>query len=432
MATKRAILVEDPDEVELQDQQQKEFDAADEDTDGELFRAVEEMRGTAGVMLLLTRIYPTTPDQFGYVGQMTPEEFTLDQVREVYGPGKYKVRVKGPKGFLKGGGTVHVARGAVRPPPSGGGGSAPSDVLALLKAMQDQETARRMEGAQRRDRWIELAIPGLLTVVATLLGKNTGPDMTALITALKPAPGPTMADLTAALSNLKNLSEPKSDGSQLEMVLKVLDVAKEHLGGGEKGESNWIDVLRDVLKEGLPAVKPLLENMQAARAPIQATVVRPASGPFALPVTPSASTASPSSSDVAASVSTPATQSSPPAADGPSDMLALFLPIAKQQAEKLLAWAVKAARVELYAEVLLEELPTIIHQYLTPEKALGYLKDARWFEVVCNVEPRLREHQAWLDALRAEVIDIIEEQIRDETRKQAGPQIVDDAGETTE
>ena len=95
-------------------------------------------------------------------------------------------------------------------------------------------------------------------------------------------------------------------------------------------------------------------------------------------------------------------------------MLALYLPMIRAQLAKLLQWAQEQRRVELYAEVLLEELPSIVHQYVTPQKALESLQHVQWFEIVCGYESRLQGHHAWLDAMRLELIDIITEQLKEE------------------
>lgn len=418
MGKTRTIRLEgvEDDEAETATQEAQDFADADEMEGGELFRVTEELRGTANVRLMIVRTYPNTPDMAGHVGDLTPSEFSIERMRELYGPGRYRVRVVGPKGFLKGGGPVHIARTHPENPAAstatGSGGA--SEVMQLLKTLQDQEAARRAESAQRRDRWIELAIPGLLTVLATVLGKSNAPDYTALIAAMKPAPGPTIADLTQSLSNLKSLTEKDDSDGKLETILKVMEFAKGMTGdGGSKEGSNWLDVVRDLLKEGPGIVGPLLENMRTPAvvpsAPAMSVAVRPAS-PLP-PASPAMSGGIPDAMTSPPPVVTPA-----PPSEG-TDMMAFALPIIRQQLAKLLTWAAQNKRVELYAEVFLDELPAIVHSYVTAEQALAALKREDWYDHLVALDPRLKDWAAtreWLDAMRRELIEIIEEQIRNE------------------
>jgi hypothetical protein len=414
----------------------EELQEADDMEGGDLFAALDEMRGTAGVTFIVVRTFPSTPDQAGYVGSLTPAEFSLERMTELYGPGKYRVRVKGPKGWLPGGGTVAIARGVA--PSATATPSGMNEVTAFLKMMQERDAARATESAARRDKWIELAIPGALTLLAAVLGKNNAPDLTGLIAAMKPAPGPSITDLVTSLSSLKTLTDsPKENGTQIESFLNILEKVKDLSGGEGKGESNWIDLAREVIREGLPMARPLLEGIQAR----QQSAAMSVSSPLTMTVRPIATAAampgSPLPSSTASTVPpslTPLDASANSTLSGENDMLALFLPMIKEQLAKILSWAQAERDVELYAEVLLAELPPTIHKYVTPEKALEYLKFPQWFEVVTGQEARLIPHRVWCDEMRLELIDIIEEQIKREGRTASAPeQIVDPLnGEATE
>lgn len=432
MAKRQAVIIEDGTETDDRTRQEEELEQANEDTDGELLRSLQEMSGTAGVSFLFTRTYPNTPDSLGFVGEMTPAEFSLDRVREVYGPGHYRVRVKGPKGFLPGGGTIRVAKGLGTPPPGAApGGSGAADFASLLRAMNEREELRRKEESERRGRLLELTIPAGITALASMVaafaGRSSGPDITGLITALKPPPPPpplSITDLTTALTNIKELSGGK-DNSQVDVLFKVLDLAKDHFGGGDKGESNWIDIVRDLLKEGPALVQPLLENLRAQQNAVAAgtpmTVAPvPARANSVLPPSTVAGVSAPTSPNAMPTPGvTPATPS-----DG-TDMNVMIRQMIAAQTAKLLAWAQADKRVDLYAEVLLDELPAMVHNFVKPEQALQYLRDPTWFEVVKGFEPALAAHRDWLDAMRLELIDIITEQLEGEGKPASG-QIVDD------
>lgn len=416
---------------------QEDFDETNDVEGGELFRITDEIRNTTGAKLMIVRTYPNTPDMAGHVGDLTPSEFSIERMRELFGPGRYRVRVVGPKGFLKGGGPVHIAKqNPAASGPQSSGASGVGEVAALLKALNEKDELRRKEESERRGRIMELTIPaaitGLTTMVAAIFSGNRGPDLTGLITALKPAPGPTITDLTTAVANIKTLTGgDKNETSQLETFLKIMELVKDHAGGDGKGETNWLDLARDALKEGLPAAKSFLETMQANQRaqplplPMQVTPrVVGAPGLQASPTnagTPSVSTVTPAPTPTA----TP---------DGETDMMAFAMPIIREQLAKLLAWATENKNVELYSEVLLDQLPPIVHSYVKPQQALDALKRPDWFQFVTGIEPRLIPHQKWCDEMRLELIDIIEEQLREEgTNAPTPPQVTDptngDSGE---
>ena len=426
MAKSRAVIIEDgePDADERAAQEEVDFERANEDEGGELFRITDEIRGTVGAKLQIVRTYPNTPDMAGHVGDLTPSEFSPERVRELYGPGRYRVRIVGPKGYLKGGGPLHIAKTGADVP----GGAAPSggvaDIATLFKVLNEREETRRREDSERRWKLMELTIPGAITLLASVIGRPApqGPDLTGLIAAMKPAPPPSMTELATTLASLKSLTESPAKESSLDLILKVLEFAREGGTNGDKGESNWIDLIRDVVKEGPAMVQPLLENLRAKQE--AAVVARPALSPSTMTVQPIAT--------VSATPASPSSTENSSAPGGENEMDAFTQSLIRAQLAKLLIWAVEQRRVELYAEVLLEELPSIVHQYVDANAALTYLQHEQWLQKVVEYEPRLQSHAAWLDAMRRELIDIIQAQLRREqkaAKKKAGaavpPQVTD-------
>src|SRR5437773_937752 len=75
----------DPTPIDANAERAEELVAANvpEEEIEELFRVSDEMRTTAGVMLQFVRTLPV--QQSGYVGEMTPSEFSLERVRREFG-----------------------------------------------------------------------------------------------------------------------------------------------------------------------------------------------------------------------------------------------------------------------------------------------------------------------------------------------------------
>ncbi len=227
---------------------------------GELFRAIEEARSTQGAEVILTRTMPA--DKAGFCDKIPVAEFDLTLLKSKYGPGTYRVRFNGPQGFLPGGSTIKIAATPEKP-------ASPMNGFETFLEIQERRDA---ESRARRDDWLKLALPIVGGIVTTLISRPQGNDVAALVTALKPAPGPTMGDLTTAMVNLQNLSGAnKPQESQIDTILRIFESAKDLIGdkdgGGSKEGSNWIDVIRDAIKYVPEALKPALEaRMQAMQA----------------------------------------------------------------------------------------------------------------------------------------------------------------------
>lgn len=381
---------------------------------GDLFRVTDELKATQGVRLMFVRTYPAGPDSAGYVGEMTPGEFTTDRVRELYGPGKYKVTIMGPKGILPGGGSIAIAKGVERPKDTTGIGS----LAELMRTLEDRQAAQRAQDATRRDELLKLAIPGMFTLLASLVGGRQSTDIPALVAALKPAPGPSITDLTTALANIQQLhGGEKSQLSGIDGLLKMAELLEKYRGEGGGAGSTWVDVLRDVVKEAVPAVRPMLEQAAAAAAAraqpqLPAPAVAPAPVPIRVPM-PAPAAASPPLPPKP-TPAPPAPAAEPTLTEG-ADMWEMAKPIIRDQVNKLIGWAAAKGRVDLYAELFITELPQIVAKYVTPTQALAWLQHPDWWQVVKAHYPELEPHYAWLDQFRSELILLVEEQIPEGT-----------------
>lgn len=413
---KRTTVVEESDEADRQ-RQAEELAELNVDEGGELFRVTDELRGTQGVNLMIVCLSP--PEKEGYCGDMPIAEFSHARLKKLYGPGRYKIRVQGPKGFLPGGGLVKVA---ATPEPERGGGAV-NDIAGLLELM-DRRSAEKNE---KFSKILELTIPGALTVLAAVIGRSQGPDMAALITALKPAPAPpppSLAELATTLASMKTLSgEGQSKSDPADMLLKVMEaVARMSEGGG--AQSNWMDVVRDLMKEVVPIGKSVLENraqqIQQPPTPGAPLHIQPMAmgiaGPLSMP-------------PMAASAPLIQGEAPPVTALGENDMMMLFNSIAKQSLEKIQNWARADKNPQTYAEVFLDDLPQMVATYITPDQAIEYLNREDWFEQVCGFMPSLRQYQEWLDEFRLELLELIQmqkdENQKNENKKEVPPQIID-------
>ena len=404
----KSTRIETPEEAEVREAAE-DLAQLNAEEGGEIYRAIDEMRGSAGTTVVIVKLSP--PEEKGHCDSIPVAEFTMDELKKRYGAGSYKIRIRGPKGWVPGGGTVFISSAGIKKPNGTSGAS--GEAASFFEFLQKQESERR----EKTSRLLELGIPALGTIIAAIVNRPQGTDVAALITALKPAPGPTLADLSQTMINFKALAAPeKPAGDPVETVLKVFEAARElGDGGGSKGSgSNWVDIVRDLIKEVPQVAGPVLRGLQqraAIRAGAQQTAPTVITAPQ--PVAPSAPavaiSASPSA-EPAAQVS--AGSAAPPRGNG-ADMLMFFKPMLQEKLKIIAGWAQQGKDAQMYAELFLREhVPSSVQDYLPPAKALEYLNHEKWFETVCEWEPSLTNVREWCTTFRDELIYWISESMK--------------------
>lgn len=393
MATKR-VVIDDADDQTRRDAE--DLAQLNEDEGGEVFRAIEEMRGVQGTVVVVVKLAPS--EEKGFCDNIPVAEFSHEELKKRFGAGLYKVRVRGPKGFLPGGGNVQISPvGIVKPRAESAGG----EFMSYLEFMQKRDA----EKSDKLGRLTELALPGIFTLLTALLTRNQGMDMGSLVTALKPAPGPTLTDLTVALTNMRQLSAPAGESKDpVDMVLRVFEAANSLRGedGGKKGDTNWLDIVRDVIKEGPGMVKTAMDGLKNAQtAPVVTSIVQPTPPPAVAAPMPTAPTAPPVGNGSAGFAAN---------SEEPTDMRAMLRPFFKPHLTKILEWCKADKDTQTYSEVFIDELPREFAQYIPQDKALEYLKHEKWFTVVCEEEPGFVGHREWCDEFRLALIDLLSPQ----------------------
>jgi hypothetical protein len=361
---------------------------------GELFRAIEEARSTNGAEVILTRTMPA--DKAGFCDKIPVAEFDLTMLKNKYGAGTYRVRFNGPKGFLPGGSTIKIATSPERPSVSA------SDPMTFLEIMEKREAERRA----RSDDWIKLLVSSCVPLITAFIARPQSNDMASLVTALKPAPGPTLADMSSTLVSLQTLSGGNKQESQVDMILKVFESAQSLMSGdsdkGNKEGSNWVDVIRDLIKAAPDAIKPMLEaRMTAMQSKVSSVRQSPLVTASAIPSQPLTPMQPVPSADQP--------ESHAPLAENTGDnMRAMWEPIAKLHLAKIVAWAEKNRDPEIYGEVWMDELPPL-GEYLSVDQVIEHLKNPVWFEKVCELEPRLKNHAEYTKEFHDVVLEICED-----------------------
>lgn len=373
------------------------IDAVTVEEANQAFAITDELRGTAGITLQFTRVWPNTPGVVGHCGEMAAEEYSLAESLRRYGPGRYVVRLRGPDNrYMRGGGKLNLAGNPsatlAQPAQSGSVGG---EVVQLLEAMNRRQDDQQRAAEARREKMWALALAAMPVVPAIIAAmKGGGGDLTtALITALKPAPQMTPADMVNMMSQLKEMSGGGDKADPIDQLSKLLTVARDLGDKGDGGAgSNWLDLLRD----GLKAAPDLLAGLQRSGPQTQTVQVAPHApqpNPVQIPTEDS-----------------PAIGGSATPPQG-ADMWILIQPILKDAAVKLERWAKENRNAEIYADVLYDDLPGWLVERLNPAEALAMLNNPQWWEHLTAFHPPLAQYRKWLDGMRAELIELVKEQI---------------------
>jgi hypothetical protein len=188
---------------------------------------------------------------------------------------------------------------------------------------------------------------------------------------------PSLTDLLA-LIQASNKGKGGSEEGAVNMLLKGLELGKE-LGGGDAS-------MLDVAREGLHALGPLLEQDRATKAAQHAqqpALLAPPSPGAATAAAPTAAAAQPQQGD--------------------SVGLVQQINWLRVQLKALVLQASRDKDPELYAEVLLDNLP----DFITPEEIKARLSDPGAVEQLAQLDARVRQYPKWFEEFRAALVALL-------------------------
>jgi len=340
-------------------QREAELQAAEVSPDDidDVFRVTDEMRTASGIRLQFVRVLPL--DRAGYVAEMAPAEFTLDRVRKLFGPGTYRCRVLGSKGYVPGGGKVVIAEML---DPAAGPTSSVEDVLAILKA--DKE-----KNSEQLKSWATILLPALAPVIASWL-----------------TPRNQVAELIAGVAQLQGLNkqkEPESLSEQVEKLLGVMTRLKEASTDDKPVVgSTWVDVIREMAGQARPLLEGIISQRQGAM-------------PGRVGVPPSAMLQAPMPQP--ASVPTPQPS-------GDDAMLAL-LQWLSGTLQQLVLQAAKNKDPELYAEVVLDNVP----ESADLAQLRSFIDKEDWWKQLQQFQPAVAPYQGWFTQFREALLELLDD-----------------------
>lgn len=343
----------------------------DEDGDADELRALAELDSGGDVKFQVWRLLPFDKDHpKGFVCELMSAELTIAKVQEDCGPGRYRIRGIRSNGTYAGQRTIDIS-----PPPKSGpvavAGAAsgqPSSMADVLMLIETQNERRRQEDKERSEnmlKWAGVLTPVLAPVLAGLFQK-----------------GPSLAELTTSLANLKELQGGNdSQLSRIEEFSKMVEVVRG-MTGEEKTGSTWVDLIRDGIKEAGPVITGLVAQRGGTL---------PANPPANAPPLPLQPPPNPPAQNVKQ-----------------GDPMLQLMGWLKDQLNGLTHQASLNKDPSLYAEVVLDNMPAGVD----PKLLQTFLARPDWWAALTQFYPQAQSYPAWFAECRGELLKGLNEMIR--------------------
>jgi hypothetical protein len=230
--------------------------------------------------------------------------------------------------------------------------------------------AKDLQRSQSMREWAAILAPIFAPIAANMFGSK----------------GPTLQDLTATLVNMKALNGgSESSLSKIEELAKLVEVVQGIGGEGGKG-SGWADIVRDGIKT-VGDVLPVLAARIPGMVPPPALPAPPLASPFATSAPPAARSAQPP----------------PPKAATPMLQLLGWL---KEQLTALAHQASLNKDPNLYADVVLDNLPQV-----DPTMLRDMLAKPDWWSTLCQFSPNVQPYPQWFAECREALLKGLDEMI---------------------
>jgi hypothetical protein len=390
----------------------------------DVLATMRELEGADEIRWKISRTGDPNPGRNGYLATWTGSQISQDRIRDMFGGGKYKFLGYYTNGRYAAHKTVIIADDAPRESQGrrmNGQASESSFNLSEFLAQQEARDARRRQDEMERRRYEEereekrraermsliaaIATPAA-SVLAALLG-NRGPDITTLAAAMK---GPDPMTLLAGLKSL--MPEPQPIVPQPDAIDKAISIMEkiEAFKGNPNGETGWMDILKEAIKVAGPTAGNVI-SLIAQRA--QAAAAQRTSG-----------NGQPALSHQQSALPAPAADTSLPVVPEGADMnllkAAQLVPWLKGEMQKFIPAAQKRRDPELYAALLLDELPDSEE----PETLTQFIERPDWFDWLQKIEPNVTNYPQWFAQLRAHLLEYLKEgeDPRAGTQEFRGPQ----------
>lgn len=354
--------------------------------DADVIQALRSIDGADSVRWRIERVNSEDPERNGHVMECGTDSIDAEILARKLGPGKYKIVGRYQDGSYAAARRLTIASDAIQV--TRGQGTSSTSSGTSLDELEARYEARRARERAERNELLKIMVPALAPIGAAFITGmvgNRGPDVAALVAALKPPPAPTMPEMMTALASLKSLA-PEQTTDPIDRALKLLDVIQDKAPSG--GETGWLDVVKEVIRAAGPTVGTVIEGaVQSAMTRASPTSTTPAAAPSGLLPAPSA----------APGGSVSATPQENPQMLG---LLAL-IPWLKQQLEMAIQKASRGSDPVLIAERILDDLP----DSADPEQLLAFVQREDWWAQLQRLDARVLPYAQWFARMRQAMLE---------------------------
>lgn len=378
MASRARIRQTDPENTPVDPPENTELTTAqveqDDDPEADAFAELRGLGGDGEYKYTVSRVSSEPGRKPGYCRTYSLGDLSLDAIRDEFGGGKYRVRVTDQQGKYRGMSTFDIVD---LPKPAGAANAAPAPTPqpgADLQGLAAILSAVKPASGES----------GLTSVLAAMIASQG--EMMKAIANRQPDKGPSITEILAII----NASNKKDDGGSLDTLLKGIELGKSLAGGG--GDD---DGMIGVARQGLELITPLLSQN--------------AQNPPARPAAPARQLAPPipNATERAPVVPIPnATEVAPvaPLAQGGNVKVLQQIEWIRKQVAVLVHHAARGKDPELYAEVLLDNLPP----FITPGEIMEHIGAADAVAKLAKLDERVNHYAQWFEEFRAAVVDFLQ------------------------
>lgn len=336
----------------------EQLDPSGDPADVALSAMMSELAGTADAKVTAYRYKKNEP--LSYLFKCHPEAFSLDELRDKYNGGEFKLYIARDGGLWR---TMVIS---VEPPArithEMGGPPANADITIAMR-----------EGFERQAKQLSDAIAALRPTQPALDIPALLMSATSMITALRQASEPSHPPAPAPAPPTPQASIE----SMISLLQKGVELGRDITPGaaGPAGDAGFIGLIRDLIRS--PMLGTVLE---AARAQTAAAVPIPAPPPRATQPAPAA-------------VAVPTPQPS-------AGVVMLTEPQLRWIAQQLVPKARNNSNPGLYAEYILDNAP--------PGQVRAFVLQPDAIEQLVRVNPEVQIYRQWFDALRLALLQMLE------------------------